>query len=101
MATVIRRGRLAVAFRLLRFATREERLKSTFNRLQPSVAEFSDSGGSREQRRLIIDREGVLATYETGDHDIGGVSQADGASRSVEFSSQHGPVKCSELEVVS
>jgi hypothetical protein len=54
----------------------------------------------RDRRRLIIDREGQLTTYETGDHDIGGVSQADAAGRSVEFTSQHGAVKLSELKVV-
>jgi hypothetical protein len=43
----------------------------------------------------------TLTTYETGDHDIGGVSQVDAGARSVEFASQHGAVKLSELEVVS
>jgi hypothetical protein len=55
----------------------------------------------RDKRRLIIEREGQSTIYETGDHDIGGVSQADAGSRSVELTSQHGPVKLSELEVVS
>ena len=31
----------------------------------------------RDKRRLMVERDGHLTTYETGDHDIGGVSQAE------------------------
>jgi hypothetical protein len=54
----------------------------------------------RDKRRLMVERDGHLTTYETGDHDIGGVSQADTGSRSVQFTSQHGPVNLSELKLV-
>jgi hypothetical protein len=54
----------------------------------------------RDQRRLLIEREGQLNTYDTADHNIGGVSQADSGIRSVEFTSQHGLVGLDELEAV-
>ena len=53
-----------------------------------------------DERRLLVEREGQLTVYETGDHDIGGVSQADSGTRSVEFTSQHGAVALSDLKVV-
>jgi hypothetical protein len=54
----------------------------------------------RDKRRLIIEREGHSATYETGDFDINGISQVDAGSSSVELSSQNGAIKLSELQVV-
>lgn len=51
-------------------------------------------------RRLIVDKQGVATTYDTGDHRIGGVSQASASLQSVEFTSQHGPIRLGELKVV-
>jgi hypothetical protein len=51
-------------------------------------------------RRLIIERRGHLTTYDTGNHDIGGVSQADGRTQTIEFTSQHGPVNLMELDII-
>jgi hypothetical protein len=54
----------------------------------------------RDQRRLVVERAGTLTVYDTGDHDIGGVSQATEQAASVEFTSQLGPVRLGELRVV-
>ena len=51
-----------------------------------------------DRRRLLIERDGTLATYDCGDHRIGGVSQGDGASRSLTFTSQTGPVALDTLQ---
>jgi hypothetical protein len=53
-----------------------------------------------DARRLVIDRDGVLTTYDTGDHRIAGVSQQQGARRTLEFASQGGPVDLADLPVV-
>ena len=52
------------------------------------------------ERRLVVDREGQLTVYDTGDHDIGGVAQADSGARTVKFMSQHGEVRLDDLPVV-
>jgi hypothetical protein len=48
-------------------------------------------------RRLAVRREGEVQVYDTGDHTIGGVSQQQGADRSLTFSSQHGVVRLADL----
>jgi hypothetical protein len=53
-----------------------------------------------EARRLAIETGGRVTLYDTGDHRIGGVSQQQGASRSLSFTSQHGPVPLDALPVV-
>ena len=52
------------------------------------------------RQRLLIETDGKLATYDSGNHDIGGVSQQDGQSRSLAFTSQDGVVKLDELRQV-
>ena len=64
----------------------------------------SSSGGQNDLRyaffpdkhRLLIDQGGTIATYDSGDHDIGGVQQSRGGSPV--FSSQHGTVKLNQLK---
>ncbi len=51
-------------------------------------------------RRLAIERDGALMLYDTLDHDIGGVSQQQGATGSLRFASQHGPIDVDSLPVV-
>jgi hypothetical protein len=68
---------------------------------QPSTSGAQD--GARyaffpEKRRLLVEREGKLATYDTGEHHISGVSQANGPTGSLAFSSQNGAVKLDELK---
>ena len=41
-------------------------------------------------RRLLIEDGGKLTTYDTGDHQITGVSQARNSGRSLAFTSQNG-----------
>ena len=49
-------------------------------------------------RKLLIEEHGQLTTYDAGDHQISGVSQAQSHGRSLAFTSQDGPVNLSELE---
>lgn len=53
-----------------------------------------------ESRRLAIETGGRVTLYDTGDHQIGGVSQQQGSSYSLSFTSQYGPVRLEELPVV-
>lgn len=53
-----------------------------------------------EARRLAIESGGRVTLYDTGDHRIGGVSQQQGSSYSLSFTSQLGPVRLEELPVV-
>ncbi|KMO43286.1 hypothetical protein VQ03_08945 [Methylobacterium tarhaniae] len=53
-----------------------------------------------EARRLAIESGGRVTLYDTGDHRIGGVSQQQGSSYSLSFTSQFGPVRLDELPVV-
>ncbi|TNC14300.1 SHOCT domain-containing protein [Methylobacterium terricola] len=53
-----------------------------------------------EARRLAIETGGRVTLYDTGDHQIGGVSQQQGSSYTLSFTSQHGPVRLDELPVV-
>jgi hypothetical protein len=53
-----------------------------------------------EKQRLLIEQDGKLTTYDSGDHQIGGVSQQDGGSSSLTFTSQKGSVDLSQLKQV-
>lgn len=53
-----------------------------------------------QARRLAIESGGRVTLYDTGDHRIGGVSQQQGSSHSLAFTSQYGPVRLEELPVV-
>ena len=50
-----------------------------------------------ESRRLVIEDAGRSTVYDTGDHRISGVSQAQGGDRTITFNSQSGVVRLSEL----
>lgn len=49
------------------------------------------------KRRLVIDDHGRTTTYDTGDHQISGVSQAQSTDSTLTFVSQHGVVRVSDL----
>ncbi|WP_370040211.1 SHOCT domain-containing protein [Sinorhizobium fredii] len=51
-------------------------------------------------RRLAIDIGGRVTVYDTKDHRIGGFSQQQSGDQSLNFTSQYGLVKISELDVV-
>jgi hypothetical protein len=53
-----------------------------------------------DKQRLLIEQNGKLSTYDTGDHRIGGVSQQASTGSSLAFTSQHGPVKLDDLKRV-
>jgi hypothetical protein len=53
-----------------------------------------------DKRRLLIDENGKVTTYDSGDHRIGGVSQQDSHERTLAFTSQNGTVKLDELNKV-
>jgi hypothetical protein len=52
-------------------------------------------------RRLAIDVNGQITVYDTRDHSIGGFSQQQSGDQSLTFTSQHGLVRVSDLEIVS
>ena len=68
----------------------------------------STSGGQNDVRyaffpdshRLAIQRDGQVTVYDSGDHEISGVSQAQGGTSSLAFSSQKGEVKVADLKKV-
>lgn len=51
--------------------------------------------------RLAIDQGGRVSLYDTGDHLISGVSQAQSGDQTLTFTSQHGLVRLSSLAEVS
>jgi hypothetical protein len=51
-------------------------------------------------RRLAVARNGTVTIYDTGQHRIGGASQAQSGDQSLSFSSQLGPVRLADLPVV-
>jgi len=52
-------------------------------------------------RRLAIERYGLVTVYDTGDHQIGGVSQQQSGDQSLTFTSQYGLVRLYDLPIVS
>ncbi len=54
-----------------------------------------------DRRRLAVARGGTVTIYDTGDHAIGGVSQQQSGDQSLSFTSQFGPVRLTDLPVVS
>lgn len=50
-----------------------------------------------DSRRLAIRKGGHVTLYDTADHAIGGVSQQQGGSTDLAFTSQHGTVRLSDL----
>jgi hypothetical protein len=53
-----------------------------------------------ETRRLVIDDLGAISIYDTGNHRILGVSQAQSAERTITFTSQDGLVRVADLPKV-
>jgi hypothetical protein len=53
-----------------------------------------------EKRRLLIERNGKLTTYDTGEHHISGVSQQNAQGNSLAFSDQNGSVKLEDLQQI-
>jgi hypothetical protein len=54
-----------------------------------------------ETRRLLIEQDGHLATYDSGDHHISGVFQQQSRGHSLAFTSQDGAVNLDELKKIS
>ena len=53
-----------------------------------------------EKRRLLIEQDGRLTTYDSGEHRISGVSQQQSHAGTIAFSSQHGLVDLGELKTL-
>ena len=51
-----------------------------------------------DKHRLLIEQDGKLTTYDSGDHRISGVSQQDGQAQSLAFTSQNGSVRLDDLK---
>lgn len=54
-----------------------------------------------DKRRLLIEENGKLRTYDSGEHQINGVSQQQSHGHSLAFSSQAGIVDLDELAQVT
>ncbi len=54
-----------------------------------------------DKRRLLIERDGTLTTYDSGDHRIGGVSQQHGGTQSLTFTDQNGSVELDDLKRIA
>lgn len=52
-------------------------------------------------RRLAVETNGQVWVYDTQDHQIGGFSQQQGNTGSIQFNSQYGTVNLSSLPVIS
>jgi hypothetical protein len=52
-------------------------------------------------RRLVIDDRGAISVYDSGDHRIFGVAQAQSSDRTLSFTSQDGLVKVADLKKVA
>jgi hypothetical protein len=54
-----------------------------------------------ESRLLVIDDHGVISVYDTGEHRIFGVAQAQSSDRTISFTSQDGLVNIADLTKVA
>jgi|ERR1700722_13995250 hypothetical protein len=54
-----------------------------------------------QSRRLVIDDHGIISIYDTGEHRIFGVAQAQSSDRTISFTSQDGLVNIADLPKVS
>jgi hypothetical protein len=54
-----------------------------------------------EKHRLLIEEHGSVRTYDSGGHQISGVSQQQSHGHSLAFTSQTGVVNLDELKQVS
>ena len=54
----------------------------------------------RTKRRLVVEQGGASKTFDSGEHDISGVSQVSGDGKSVTFTSAAGPVNLADLRPV-
>ncbi len=52
-------------------------------------------------RRLVIDDRGIASVYDTGDHRIFGVAQAQSGDQTLSFTSQRGLVRVADLPKVA
>ena len=52
-----------------------------------------------DARRVAVEQAGSVTVYDSGDHRISGVSQSQGETRELSFSSQKGTVRAADLPV--
>ena len=53
-----------------------------------------------QQKRLLIEQNGKLSTYDSGHHRISGVSQQDSQEQKLAFTSQDGLVRLESLKQI-
>ena len=69
----------------------------------------ASSGGQNDMRyacfpdahRVAIEQAGVVTVYDSGEHRISGVSQSQGGTQDLAFTSQLGTVRAKDLPVAS
>jgi hypothetical protein len=74
----------------------------------PGLGRPSAAGGQSDlryavfpaTRRLVIDDRGTISIYDTGNHQISGVAQAQSSDRTLSFLSQDGLVRVADLNKV-
>jgi len=74
----------------------------------PELGQPSSAGGQNDlhyayfpdSRRLAVRKGGHITLYDTEDHRIGGVSQAQGGGQTLVFTSQHGTLRLDDLKAV-
>ena len=54
-----------------------------------------------QSRRLVIDDHGIISVYDTGEHRIFGIAQAQSSDRTISFTSQDGLVNIADLPKVA
>jgi hypothetical protein len=54
-----------------------------------------------DSRRLLIDDQGTVSVYDTGDHRILGVAQVQRGDQTLSFTSQDGLVRVTDLQKVA
>ncbi len=76
----------------------------------PADLRWPDSTGSQngvryacfaQARRLVIDVDGTVTVYDTGDHQIGGFGQQQSVGGTLSFSHQYGLIDVQRLAVIS
>lgn len=54
-----------------------------------------------DQQRLLVEHHATLTTYDTGAHQISGISQQQGHTQHLVFTSQDGPIDLTTLPQLS
>jgi hypothetical protein len=54
-----------------------------------------------ETRRLVLDDHGIISIFDTGNHQIFGIAQAQSSDQTLSFTSQDGLVRVADLQKIA